>query len=143
MAYLWNHTLETGSKLIDEQHRRLFEALNNIAAAFQEGRGAQEVSKTIAFLTDYTIMHFETEEELMKKHKYLDYSAHKFCHEDFKKTVGSLTKKLEKEGPSEDLIVNVTAVVGDWLISHIKFDDIKMITDVKSKIESDGFTTMV
>lgn len=133
MSYLWNSSLETGHKEIDEQHRQLFDALNNIAAAFKRGNGYEELYKTLVFLTDYTVMHFNTEEELMKKHVYDDYYAHKQCHEDFKKTVTALIRRLKNEGPSEDLVVTVTAVIGDWLISHIRVDDKRMTAFLGSK----------
>ena len=126
MAYIWSPALETGHEKIDEQHRQLFDTLNSIAAAFWGGRGSQEITKTLAFLTEYTIMHFSTEEELMEKNAYSGYAAHKKRHDDFKVTVTGLAKKLEKEGPCEDFIVNVTAIIGDWLISHIKVEDTKM-----------------
>jgi len=134
MAYLWNSVLETGHEKIDEQHKQLFIALNDIANAFKEGTGPQELFKTIEFLTSYTVMHFTTEEDLMEKYDYPGYKTHKQCHEDFKVTVTELTQQLQEKGPSEDLIVNVTAVIGDWLISHIRVDDIKMASFLKSKM---------
>ncbi|MCL2271698.1 MAG: bacteriohemerythrin [Treponema sp.] len=133
MAYLWNSVLETGHEKIDKQHKQLFIALNDIAKAFKEGTGSQELFKTLGFLTDYTVMHFTTEEDLMEKYDYPGYKAHKQCHEDFKVTVAELTEQLYEKGPCEDLIVNVTAVIGDWLISHIRVDDIKMASFVNSK----------
>jgi len=133
MAYLWNSVFETGHEIIDGQHRQLFGALNNITSAFWAGTGADEVQKTLSFLTDYTVMHFKTEEDLMIKYKYRGYSAHKKTHDDFKVTAGKLAKKLHDEGPNEDLIVNVTTKIGDWLISHIKVDDMEMAAYVITK----------
>jgi len=133
MSYLWNSSLETGYKTIDEQHRQLFDALNNIATAFKRGKGYEELYKTLVFLTDYTVLHFNTEEELMKKHVYDEYYAHKQCHEDFKETVKELIQRLKAEGPSEDLVVTVTATIGDWLVSHIRVDDHKMAEFISSK----------
>ena len=132
MAYLWNPALETGLKEVDEQHKQLFDKLNNISAAFRGGSGPDEVFKTVAFLIDYTVMHFATEEELMLKNDYSGYPAHKKAHEDFKATVAELTQKLQKEGPSEDFVVDVTAIIGDWLIGHIRVADKKMASGVIS-----------
>jgi len=133
MAYIWSSALETGHEKIDEQHKQLFSALNKIADAFQHDKGSDEVFKTLDFLTDYTVMHFQTEEELMEEYKYPGYASHKNSHNDFKATVGDLTKRLRSEGPSEDLIATVTTIVGDWLISHIRVDDIKMAAYLESK----------
>ena len=136
MAYIWSPLFKTGHEIIDEQHRQLFDALNNIASAFRKGKGADEISKTLAFLVEYTLIHFSTEEELMENKKYPKYLAHKKCHDDFKVTAVELLKKFQEEGPSEDFIVNVTIIIGDWLISHIKIDDIKMVSYINS---TDGF----
>jgi len=132
MAYLWNKTLETGYDEIDEQHKQLFNTLNNFVAVCSEGKGADNILKIIDFLTKYTIMHFTTEEVLMKKTDYPEFVYHKQCHDTFKETVGDLTRRLNKEGPSEDLIANVTTTIGEWLITHIRVDDIKMAKFVKN-----------
>jgi len=134
MGYIWNPNLETGHAKIDEQHRQLFNTLNKMATAFLEERGGEVVLDTLAFLTDYTVMHFETEENLMTKHNYPDFIAHKQCHGYFKDIVSDLTKRLHDEGPSEDLVVTITAVIGDWLISHIRVDDIKMASFINSNL---------
>lgn len=133
MAYLWSPVLETGHDKIDEQHKQLLEALNGIANAFKQGTGDEELLKTLAFLTNYTVMHFTTEEDLMKEYDYHGYQSHRKTHEDFKVIVSQLTQRLQKEGPSEDLIVTVTAIIGDWLISHIRVDDVRMAKFIKSR----------
>ena len=134
MAYLWNSSLETGFIKVDLQHRQLLKALNNIADSFREGKGTNEIYKTLDFLAKYTVIHFAVEEKLMKMYNYHDYSCHKKCHEDFKATVKELIQKLHNESPTEELIVNVTTIIGDWLISHIRVDDIRMGSFVKSRI---------
>ncbi|MDR0503192.1 MAG: bacteriohemerythrin [Treponema sp.] len=138
MPYVWSPILETGHEKVDEQHRQLFNALNNIVVAYREKRGSQEIIKTLFFLTNYTVMHFSTEEELMLKFNYPDYDAHKKNHEDFKVTVLEFMQKFQDEGPSEDLIVNVTSAVGDWLLSHIRVDDKKMASYVLEKADNQG-----
>ncbi|MCL2210697.1 MAG: bacteriohemerythrin [Treponema sp.] len=132
MAYLWNKTLETGYDEIDEQHKQLFITLNDFIDACRHNQGAENTLKTIEFLTKYTIMHFTTEEVLMKNCNYPEYIYHKQCHDTFKETVGDFTKRLESEGPNEDLIVAITTTIGEWLITHIRVDDTKMAKFVKN-----------
>ena len=133
MAYIWSPALETGYGKIDEQHMQLFDALNKIADAFEQGKGAAEIFKTIDFLAEYTVMHFQTEEELMKKYKYPEYTVHKNYHDDFRTTVREFTAEIRSKGPNEELIVAVTTTVGDWLSSHIRVDDVKMAAFLESK----------
>ena len=136
MAYQWDASLETGHAKIDNQHKQLISTLNSIIEASQQGKGSEEIFKTLDFLTGYTVMHFATEEKLQTQYNYPDYLVHKRYHDDFKVTVGELTKRLTDEGPSEELIGVVTKTIGNWLLNHIKGDDFRMAAYVKSKGDS-------
>lgn len=138
MAYQWDVSLETGYEKVDNQHRQLFKALNNIIEASNLGKGSEEVFKTLDFLTGYTIMHFSDEEKLMVKYDYPDYLIHKRYHDDFKGTVGDFTQRLVKEGPTEEMVGIVTTAVGDWLLNHIKGDDFRMAAFVKAHEQAES-----
>jgi len=138
MAYQWDTSLETGHAKIDNQHKQLITALNSIIDASREGKGRDEIFKTLDFLTGYTIMHFSTEEKLQVDYDYPDYLIHKRYHDEFKGTVGELTKRLVDEGPTEELIGSVTTTIGNWLLNHIKGDDFRMAAYVKSKGDPDA-----
>jgi hemerythrin len=132
MAYQWDSSLETGHEKIDNQHKQLIAALNSIIEASAGGKGEAEIFKTLDFLTGYTIMHFSDEEKLQVMYDYPDYLIHKRYHDEFKVTVGELTKRLEKEGPTEEMMNIVTSAVGNWLLNHIKGDDFRMAAYVKA-----------
>jgi hemerythrin len=133
MAYQWDSSLETGYEKVDNQHKQLIAALNAIIEASKNGKGDDEIFKTLDFLTGYTIMHFSDEEKLQVKYNYPDYLIHKRYHDDFKVTVGTLTKEIVSKGPSEDMVAKVTTAVGDWLLNHIKGDDFRMAAFVKAR----------
>jgi hemerythrin len=135
MAYIWNSSLETGHELIDNQHKQLVAAVNKLLDACRSGRGAAEVASTMDFLTGYTIKHFADEEKLQKQYDYPDYLAHKRLHDDFKVVVGDLTKRLIDRGPTEEIIEEVNASIGDWLVNHIKGDDFRMAAYIKAKAQ--------
>ena len=130
--YEWDTGLETGNEKIDSQHKQLIAALNNLIEAFQTGKGKEEILETMEFLAAYGIMHFSMEEELMVESDYSDYSMHKRFHDEFKVTLGDLTKQLMDEGPTENLIDIVISTIRDWLVNHIKGDDFRMATYVKT-----------
>ena len=133
MAYKWDTSLETGHLKIDNQHKQLISSLNSIIDASQQGKGKDEIFKTLDFLTGYTVMHFATEEKLQLDYDYPDYLVHKQYHDEFKGTVGEMTQKLVKEGPTEELIGIVTTAIGNWLLNHIKGDDFRMAAFIKSR----------
>jgi hemerythrin len=133
MAYQWDSSLETGYQAVDNQHKQLVAAVNSLIDACRSGKGTAEVSRTMDFLTGYTIKHFADEEKLQQRFEYPDYLVHKRYHDEFKLVVGDLTNRLIKEGPSEALITEVNVKIGDWLVNHIKGDDFRMAAYVKSK----------
>jgi hemerythrin len=133
MAYQWDSTLETGYEKVDNQHKQLVLTLNKLIDASVAGKDDEEIFKVLDFLTGYTIMHFRTEEELMTKFEYPDFYVHKQYHDDFKVTVGDFNQRIIDEGPSKGLVHVVTSAIGDWLVNHIKGDDFRMASYIKSK----------
>jgi hemerythrin len=132
-TYSWDESLETGHELIDNQHKQLVNALNNLLEACRSGQGKEKVLVTMQFLTSYTVKHFNDEEKLQKKYDYPQYAEHKRRHEEFKVTARHLAERLLRETPSEEMANTVSSVVGGWLLYHIKGDDLRMATFVKNK----------
>ena len=69
--------LESGNILIDQQHKQLIDAINNLLQACSTGKGRAEIAKTTKFLYDYTQKHFRDEERLQMQYRYPDYPNHK------------------------------------------------------------------
>ena len=133
MEYTWDKTLETGHEKIDEQHKQLFDTLVTLIDATRQGSAREEIYKTLDFLAEYTVMHFKTEEDLQLEYGYPDYSIHKQSHDEFKTTIKNQIYTLQKKGPEKELIDIVAQTVGDWLVTHIKGNDIEMTAYLKSQ----------
>jgi hemerythrin-like metal-binding protein len=131
--YQWDKSLEVGNKMIDEQHKQLFIAINNLLKVCDEGQSAGELKKSIDFLNDYTVKHFFEEEELQKQYAYPDYENHHKMHEDFKATVRELRTQMIMKGPSRALIQDVQKQIGGWLVIHIKGQDVKIGAHIRSR----------
>jgi hemerythrin len=126
MQYEWSSALETGFPEIDEEHKQLVSALNDLLIACGHGGHRSEIKKTLDFLVAYTVKHFADEEAFQLRHKYPDYERHKQLHEDFKVVAVELAGRLLEEGATIALIAEVQTTVGDWLVSHIKGEDLKI-----------------
>ena len=133
MEYTWDESLVTGHEVIDDQHKHLFITLVNLIEASSQGLGKDEIFTTLDFLSEYTIMHFRTEEDLQIEYAYPDFPAHKKSHDEFKATIYDLIYTLKKKGPEKELIDSVVQTVGDWLTTHIKGSDIEMAAFLKSQ----------
>ncbi|MCL2007284.1 MAG: hemerythrin family protein [Treponema sp.] len=142
--YEWDESLETGDNVVDNQHRLWFTVVNRVLYAFNKGRAREEIARTLEFLVIYSVNHFAAEEDLMLSHNYLEYSAHKRHHEEFKTIVRGQTRRLVKEGPSAELIDNIVHVIKDWLVNHIKLEDFRFAAHIKTKpvLESKCFTSI-
>jgi hemerythrin len=131
--YVWDKSLAVGNQMIDEQHQQLIAALNDFLGAFSEKKSNDELKKSLDFLNDYTIKHFYEEEQLQKKYEYPDYPNHKELHEGLKKVVRDLQVQFIMKGPSEELAQSIQIKVGDWLVTHIKSQDVKIGAHLRSK----------
>jgi hemerythrin len=133
MRYIMDSSFMTGHELIDGQHRQLFDSLNSLIEACEKGKGQDELLKNLDFLNEYTIKHFFDEEQLQRAGKYPDCENHKKLHDAFKTTVREFRVKMIMEGVSTDLALNVQKVIGDWLVTHIKGQDIKVGAHLKAQ----------
>jgi hemerythrin len=131
--YQWDSSLETGHTLIDDQHKQLFVALNELLVTCNAGKGKEALSKSLDFLTNYTIKHFFEEEQIQQKYNYPEYLSHKQYHDAFKLVIRDLTVRLIMKGATDDLIAEVHEKVGDWLVNHIKVHDFRLAKYLKEK----------
>jgi hemerythrin len=122
----WTPDLATEHAGIDDQHKQLFVAANALFEACQIGGERREVERTMTFLREYTHKHFADEEALQKKYEYPEHVAHKRMHDEFTGVTRELAEKLSLAGPTDDLIDEIYIAIGEWLINHIRGEDIKM-----------------
>lgn len=130
-SYTFTSDLATGNTMIDTQHKQLFTAINNLLDACSKGNGRQTIETTCHFLENYTTKHFGDEEKLQQQSHYPDYLNHKKYHDQFKKTVKEISMELSQKGPSILLVNKITTSVGNWLVSHIKQQDMKVVAHLQ------------
>lgn len=110
--FQWDPSFDVKSDQINEQHKKLFELINDLAAH------KADAGKLKALL-DYVLMHFKTEEDLFHaKHWAADKSAaHKAIHDKFVSDAVAATANGVDDG--------VIAFVKNWLVQHIKGSDMQ------------------
>ncbi len=130
--YEFTKDLETGNALIDREHRKLFDVINELMTACAAGKGKDSIDSATKFLINYVDEHFTHEEELQKWHKYPGYASHHTFHENYKKKLREVVSKIPAAGPSVGDIVSINGQVG-VLISHIRIEDKKLANFIKDK----------
>jgi methyl-accepting chemotaxis protein len=131
----WDPSMAVGVKQIDEQHQQLFAALGRLVDTTTLEKGDAELKKALYFLANYVSTHFSDEEEIQKRYRYPDFHNHHRIHEAFKRGVARLVQKLEEQGASDALLAEVKHTCGDWLVTHIKGQDMKIGAHIR-KVEA-------
>ncbi|MDR0468326.1 MAG: bacteriohemerythrin [Campylobacteraceae bacterium] len=120
MAYWnWDASYEIGISVIDNQHKRIVEYINELHGAFVS-KNKESVSVVLIALADYTVSHFAFEESLMEQAGYLFLEPHKKVHEKFVETVSRYINDFHK---GEDISGKLMAELQIWLTHHILHDD--------------------
>lgn len=134
MAYMqWTDDLATGIRVIDDQHKRIISYINELDHARQTG-SAEEVEHVLDGLLDYTVTHFEFEEELQEKAGYPFLKAHQRVHEIFMKRIAAFRDRANN---GEDIVPELLSMLKVWLSSHIKGDDRDYVESVKNILGED------
>jgi len=116
----WDDSYSIGVDKVDNQHKELFKRLNDLILANKSDKGRDEVKKILGFLADYTVKHFEDEEELQRESGYPDYELHKEIHDNFVQDVVELKEKLEAGRVDAATMMKFNKKVTKWLINHVK-----------------------
>ena len=123
---IWNETLMTGVKVIDEQHQILVNMINDANSRISENCGREPLEEIVRDLMSYALYHFDTEEEMMLENSYdaQDQEAHFQEHRKFSAKVSALQQELQqgKLFPREKL----TSFLYNWLINHILKTDMQL-----------------
>ncbi len=129
MAYIeWTRDLEFGIPIIDTQHKRIVEFINELDDAIRTNNAA-ETRHVMEGLLNYTITHFEFEEELQEKSGYPYLKAHRRIHEILMKKVAALRERFNK---GENVAPELLTLLKGWLANHIKSEDRDYVESVKA-----------
>ena len=125
----WGPKLEIGIGIIDSQHKRLVDLINQLDEAMKEERAAEAMGETLKGLIDYTHTHFRTEQELLKEHNYEDYALHCREHRIFTDQIEIYRDRLD--AGSLRISSDVMGYMRGWLLTHIGSSDRAYIKTLK------------
>ena len=134
MSGSWSKDLATGLEVIDAQHREYFARVDKLLNACLQDTGGATVRETFAFMQQYLIHHFATEEGLMTEHAYPQAAMHKKQHVWF---AGELDRlHLEIDGPTGGSPMPLNGLLVDWFRNHIKTMDCRLTGFIKTRIKT-------
>ncbi len=129
----WSESLRVGIDVIDEQHAKLVKLVNQLYDAMVAGKGKLVLGTVLTELIEYTVYHFNTEEELFKRHGYPDAVNHIREHNDLARTAKEL--KIAYESNKATVTFDTMKFLKDWLVNHIMKSDKAYAPFLKSKGE--------
>jgi hemerythrin-like metal-binding protein len=122
----WSDQLSTGLPDVDDQHQRLIELINTMGDIRTRGAEPGELAAVLAQLRDYTVYHFQHEEDLMASLPVNQ--ANKASH--IKDHQGFVNIVLRAEGMvgsnPADVTDHLLAFLVKWLVHHITGIDTRM-----------------
>lgn len=138
-VFPWNKNFETGIEVIDEQHKKLVDLLNELANSLVR-EDMSQVNDAFAQLADYAHYHFEQEEAIWSNYLGDDswFISHQLSHSSFLPRVLEL-KGIEGGSPSQDVVEAVVKFLIRWLAFHIIDDDKRLALVVTTM---DGGSTL-
>ena len=113
----WKKTYNIGIGLIDDQHKKLIEILNELYEAHKSGTGKDLVNISLEKLVEYTYYHFDAEENMLRANNYPDLQSHIKEHNQFKEKITGFLN----ESKNGNLLLSIKTIdyLKDWTINHI------------------------
>lgn len=119
MYLTWDCSLSVGIDSIDNQHKELLNCIEQLLISIEDGKSNDEIIKTLDFLEEYVVKHFNEEEEIQSKTNYPLLDIQHIQHENFKSELKEFRRVFETHGVSTVLALNIQQNLVDWVKNHI------------------------
>jgi len=126
----WTTDLEIGIDVIDGQHRRIVDYINELQRV-TEGSDRRVVARVIDDLIDYTYSHFAFEEALMEEADYDSLPIHRKTHAAFCTRIEDFKQRSQS---GEPVAGPLAELLRTWLLRHIMSDDASYAELVRQKM---------
>lgn len=125
IARKWRDDLNTGIGLIDNQHRIIFDLINDLGNASEAKADKKVIDTLFDVIENYVFRHFEAEEALIAPHA--GAKEHTLEHytliKEFKKMRLSFRNRLGADS-------SVHGFLEQWFVGHISESDLPMFTRI-------------
>ena len=126
----WSDKFATGIKVIDAQHMRILNYINELNDV-QQSHDQNALREIILNLIDYTLSHFAFEEALMEESGFGAATEHVHSHNAFRTRIENFSQRYEQ---GEDISHELLGILNTWLINHIAEDDSSYVPFVKTNM---------
>lgn len=133
--FIWDNSYEVGVGIIDTQHKKLVDILNQLDESLAERSDFQILLRLLNQLLEYTEYHFKSEEDIMRSlgYDHDKYEEHLQEHNEFTDHIKEKIKECidNPEKVSNELL----DIVVEWLLNHILMSDKKMVDELIGNVK--------
>ncbi len=129
-TFEWSSDYNIGIKVIDQQHRRIIDYINQVYAAPKSSAARAELKEVLTNLIDYTLSHFAFEEALLEEANYADLQEHQLTHANFCNLIEHMQTRFNS---GDDVSTELAELLQRWLLQHILTDDRSYARIIKTR----------
>ncbi len=128
----WDQTLDIGVTAMNNEHREILDAMNEIFDAHEAGQKGDVINQLVSRLGEVCTRHFADEEDFMEKVGYPGIKSHKLIHKQLLEDFSSHASAIKAAGgkANEDFF----GFLKRWLVAHIKGIDSKYAHHANSSL---------
>lgn len=121
----WTPSFSVGNPVLDADHRKLIDILNQIYDAWITHSSTLELGRLFDELMDYTDHHFSREESKLAARDYEDLDRHHAAHERLRELVHAFRSRHLAGLKADALTEDMAKFLKSWLMDHILEEDLK------------------
>lgn len=122
----WNREYSVQDGLLDDQHKKIYELINQLHAALKDREADHQLTQRIMKqLTEYTLKHFSAEERLMAKYGYPKLNDHKELHQQMSRRTRELSRQVMNT--NSDDAHEILMFLKNWWQQHILKQDMQYV----------------
>jgi len=133
---VWRDFYAVGDPSLDAQHKQILATINELYEAMQEGKDRAALTCILDALVQYTLVHFEHEEQLMQEHGYPDVAQHATLHEKLRERTIDWRRRAHLATGHD-----VLQFLKEWWVGHIQGVDKKYTPYLVGKGDIHLFTS--
>jgi hemerythrin len=117
----WSSKYSVGVEALDDQHKALMNALNELHAASMQGRARVAAGVLLKQVASITREHFLAEERLMESSRFAGLAVHRAKHQELALRFREFVSRHEK-GEAR-VYTELLYFMRDWQIKHMQAED--------------------
>ena len=117
----WTPDLSVGVKLLDDQHKKIFNAINEITDFNLTLDGPKLFSDSVESITQLMSQHLRDVEDYLRSSGYPYFEEHQHSHTNLLDGYSDLLYRLTKH--EEGVETEIVSYLHKWWVKHIYVDD--------------------